>query len=504
MTVRPLLALLGLAATVLPVRSEPVEHELNGWPFVVSHHDSTARVDAWSAAGPFLFRKPGADAAGHTASGFRPFWVRLDHPQEGFRAGYVLYPLFSYNTDAITYRWSVFELIRRWGRHENATPPQTAYDRRREFEIFPFWFSRESGDPDLSYRALFPIHGTIKNKLTLEHLSWTMFPFYVRNERRGVVSTWTPWPFLRVTRGTAEGWAFWPFYGYVERPDGSRHDTYLWPFGFKAVKQPGADAPPGTPPRRDVGVLPFYTKSTGANFINEDFLWPFFGYTNITAPKVYQERRYFWPFLMQGRGEGRYINRWAPFYSHSVVKGYDKRWMPWPLVRQARWSDDDRVERTRTQFLYFLYWNEVQRAVGRPNVRAAELTHIWPILSEWDNGAGRRQWQVFSPLDVFFPRNEKIKHAWSPFFALGRYERLPSGDERTSFLWNAITWERRPAQERSEFHLGPLLGVTREAQARRVSIGNGLFGFRRGPNGGWRMFWLDFPAKSVTTATEPR
>lgn len=504
MTVRPFLAWLVLAASALAARSEPVEHERNAWPFFVAHRDPATGAESWQAAGPLVFRRPLADAAGHTASGFRPFWVRLDDPQAGFRAGYFLYPLFTYNTDGTTYKWSVFELIRRWGRHERAAPPGTAYDPRHEFEVFPFWFSREAGDPADSYRAFFPFHGTIKHKLTFEHLSFTAFPLYVRNEKRGVVSRWTPWPFLRVTSGAAEGWAFWPFYGYVARPDGSRQDTYLWPFGFKSVRMPPPDAPPGTPPRRDVGVLPFYTRSTGPGFINEDYLWPFFGYTERTAPRAYQETRYFWPFFMQARGADRYVNRWAPFYSHSVVKGYDKRWYLWPLVRRAQWSSDDRIEQTRTQFLYFLYWNEVQRSTARAPKPAAELTHVWPLFSEWDNGAGRRQWQLFSPLEVFFPGNERIRHVWSPLLSLARHERLPSGDERTSVLWNAVTWEKRPAQERSEFHLGPLLGVTREAGAKRVAVGNGLFGFRRGPNDGWRMFWLDFPAKQATTMPAPR
>lgn len=504
MNVRTFTALLGLVAGVSAVRAEPVERERNSWPVVVRYQDAASPAGAWTGAGPFLFRKPAGDLEGNTVSGFRPFWVRIDRPNGDFRSAYFLYPLFSYSVDATTYQWSVFELVRRWGRREGAPPPGNVYDRRGEFEVFPFWFSRESGDPNLSYRALFPIHGTVKNKLTLENLSWTLFPLYVRNEKRGVVSTWTPWPFLRVTRGAAEGWAVWPLYGYVAKPDGSRHDTYLWPFGFKSIRQPSPDAPPGTEPQRDFGVLPFYTRSTGPGYINEDYLWPFFGYTNRTAPRAYQERRYFWPLFMQGHGDDRRVNRWAPFYSHSVVKGYDKRWLLWPVLRHATWSNDDRIQHTRTQFLYFLYWNEEQRAIGRPNVAPAELTHVWPLFSDWNNGAGRRQWQLFSPLDVFFPGNEKMRHAWTPFFALARHERRESGDERTSLLWNAVTWERRPTEARSEFHLGPLLGVTRHAAEKRIALGNGLLGLQRGADRRWRMFWLDFPAKPARPATAPR
>ena len=500
MNVRRLTALLGLAAAATAGHAQPTDREYNTWPFVVRYQDTASRTESWTGAGPFLFRKPAADPDGNTASGFRPFWVQVHNPQGDFRAGYFLYPIFSYAVDESTYKWSVFELIRRWDRRGSAGAPTSTFDQRGEFEVFPFWFSRQSGDPDLSYRALFPIYGTIKNKLGFERLSWTLFPLYVENEKRGAVTTSTPWPIIRVTRGAAHGWGVWPLFNYVDRPGVSRHETYLWPLGYNAIRYPTPDDPPGTPPRRDIGALPFYAKSTGPGYINEDYAWPFFGYTEMSLPRRYSEQRYFWPFFIQGRGDNRYVNRWAPFYTHSIIKGYDKQWFMWPLVRHAQWTDNS-IVRTRTQFFYFLYWNEEQRAAGRANSPVAALTHVWPLFSNWENGAGRRQWQLFSPLDVFFPGNEKVRYVWSPLFAIARHERRAPGDERTSLLWNAVTWEQRASEESSEFHLGPLLGITRNAQEQRIAVGNGLFGIRREPGTrAWRMFWGDFPSRSRQSA----
>ena len=501
--VRPVTFLLGLSAAALVARAQPAEREYNLWPAKVHYRDpGKGGADTWTGAGPFLFRTPAADTQGNTASGFRPFWVQLHGPQGEFRAGYALYPLFSYTLYEDTYRWSVFELVRRWGRRPDAPAPQSVFDLRREFEVFPFWFSRESGDPELSYRALFPIYGTVKNKLIFERLSWTLFPFYVENEKRGAVTTSTPWPIIRVTRGAAHGWGVWPLFNYVDRPGVSRHETYLWPFGFNVTRHPTADDPPGTPPRRSVGALPFYVRQTGPGYASEDFLWPFFGYTKRTQPVDYDERRFLWPFFVQGRGE-RYVNRFAPFYTHSIKKSYDKQWFLWPLLRHAQWTEAG-VARTRTQLAYFLYWNEEQRPANNRDAAPADLTHVWPLFSHWDNGAGRRQWQFLSPFEVFFPRNDTIRQVWSPLLALARHEQRAPGDERTSLLWNAITWERQAREERSELHIGPLLGVTRESGERRISIGNGLLGFRRSPGSGWRMFWLDFPAKSTTKSPAPR
>jgi hypothetical protein len=156
------------------------------------------------------------------------------------------------------------------------------------------------------------------------------------------------------------------------------------------------------------------------------------------------------------------------------------------------------VLRTKVQLLYFLYSAQFQRSVARPERPAASLAHYWPLLSTWNDGAGRRQWQFPSPLEVFFPGNDKIRHTWGPFFTLARFDQRAPGETRTSLLWNAVTWEQRSGGAEKEFHLGPLFSVAETADSKRVAFGNGVFGFRRSP-AGWHMFWLDFPPKPVTT-----
>ena len=495
-----LIVSLGFAAGVSEMRASIQEGERNGWPVIVRQTADPRLIRSWSGAGPFAFGQPGA--AGERWSGFRPLWVQRHNAQGDFRSGVFLYPLFSYSVDESTYRWSVFELMRRSGRRAGAPAPQSDFDPRGDFEIWPFWFSRQTGDPAMSYRAFFPFGGTIKNKLGFERLSWVLFPLYVENEKRGAVTTSTPWPIIRVTRGTAHGWGIWPLFNYVDRPGVSSSAHYLWPLGYNVTRLPTPDDPPGTPARRDIGALPFWARSTGPGYINENFGWPFFGYTDRTQPQRYHENRFFWPFLVQGRGDVHYVNRWAPFYTHSVIKGYDKQWFAWPLVRRAVWSKDTLV-RTRTQVLYFFYWSETQHRAAQPNGPAASLTHVWPLFSSWNDGAGNRQFQMLSPLDVFFPDNEKIRHAWTPFFAIVRHARQASGTIRTTALWNAVTWEENRAEDRTEFHLGPLLSVATRGAETRIALGNGLLGFQRAASG-WRTFWLDFRPKPATTSLASR
>ena len=361
-------ALLGLVAGVILVRAEVPEAETNLWPILVQQNAPAGQPESWKAAGPFLFSRPAEE--GEVQSGLRPLWVQTKTPQGNFRAALFLYPLFSYTADAETYKWSVLELINRSGRFSSSAAPKSELERSSGFDIWPFWFSRETGDPTTSYQALFPVAGTIKHRLGFDRLSWVAWPLYFQSEKKGAITTATPWPFVRSTRGNVSGFALWPFFGWQERTGVSRREFYLWPLGYNNTTSPANDAPAGTPPKREYAALPFYAHASGPGYRGETFLWPFFGYTDRTAPKVYHESRYLWPFLVQGRGEDHYVNRWGPFYTRSVIGGYDKTWIAWPLFKELRWTSEGVVQ-TKTQLLYFLYWSRVQRSPTNPKLAAA-------------------------------------------------------------------------------------------------------------------------------------
>ena len=186
--------LLGLAtAWVEPVRaheSAPSARALGG-----DRSDPAGRVTAWAAAGPWVFAKPAPDAG--TTSGFRPFWVQTTEANGAVRTATALYPLFTYRADADTYAWSFLELIKRSGRKDGAPAPQSTLENSAAFEAWPFWFSRRTDDPAESYRALFPVAGTLKRRLGFEALSWKLFPLHVEAQHRGATTTWTPWPIIR-------------------------------------------------------------------------------------------------------------------------------------------------------------------------------------------------------------------------------------------------------------------------------------------------------------------
>jgi hypothetical protein len=503
-----LTAMLGLtAALTAAARSE----ERNLWPVWVGQTKETSAtspaapasssIESWTGAGPFLFGQPVIPSVAPSrtdravrVSGFRPFYVQKTDAEGRVTDAYVLPPLFQYNASPFGSRWQIFAMINRESPGETHVSGPGSRERR-SFEVWPFYFSRQTGSPETSYRALFPVYGDVKYRFGLDRWNWVLFPLYGRFEKNGVTTTTAPWPFLKVMRGEGNsGFELWPLFGRREKAGEYREQFYLWPFGYKNEKNL-------SDPQPDIrlGVLPFYASTIDPDSASKTYLWPFFGWFDRTAPVRYHESRYFWPLFVQGRGEARYVNRWAPFYTHSVSKGVDKTWILWPLWRQ-RVSDEGALIQTKNQFLYFVYNATEQRSATNPAAAPAYKRHVWPLLTAWDNGAGRRQIQALSPLEVFFPYNETIRTVYNPLFAVYRYERTDE-KSRHSVLWNFITWRREP--QTREFHLGPLLGIEKHPAQKRVALLAGVIGADRTADRGWRPFLFKFKRRASAITSNP-
>jgi hypothetical protein len=466
---------------VMPLRGG----EQNVWPFAVRQARPDGTPESGQYVGPLFFTK--STATGEL-EGFRPLFLQAWAGEK--EGGSFLYPLFTWEKQPGFSAFSFFQLINR----RETTAPGSA--EVRGFDVWPFYFSKETGDPATTYHAFFPVAGTIKQRFGQDRLTWYAFPLYLQTGQSGLQVTTAPWPFLRFIDGAGHhGFEFWPLFGHRGRTGDYDKQFWLWPLFYRQATQLSAPEPTVR-----LGALPFYTRDTGPGFRSENFAWPLFGYTHRTEPDRYNERRYLWPFLVQGRGDQRYVNRWAPLYTHSTVKGYDKTWFAWPLFRHAQWQEAGLAQQ-KDQFFFFLYWSLTQRSLGNPAAAPAHKTHLWPLFSSWDNGAGRRQVQLLSPLEVFFPTNDPIRQLYSPLFALYRYDRSGPGASRHSLLWDAVTW-RRDATER-EFHLGPLFSVESGPEGRRLALLCGVIGWQRRPGEDRGKFFLfDFARKKATKATD--
>lgn len=465
--------------TAVSLRGE----EQNGWPLFVRERAADGRTQSVQYVGPLLFAK---HATGKV-QGFRPLYLQAKVGDKETRT--FLYPFFTWEKSPGYRNFSFFQLVNNRHYDDPGLPAE------HRFDVWPLYFSRETSDPDTTYHAFFPVAGTIKQRFGKDRLTWYLFPLYLNTESAGMEVTSAPWPFLRFIKGAGNhGFEFWPLFGHRGREGDYDKQFYLWPLFYKSVRDLSEPQPAVS-----IGALPFYARDTGPGYINETYLWPFFGYTHRTQPHRYDEQRYLWPLLVQGQGDRRYINRWAPFYTHSVIKGYDKTWFLWPVFRHAEWQDDN-IAQEKNQILFFLYLSQTQRSLTNPAAAPANKRHLWPLFSSWDNGAGRKQVQLLSPLEVFFPTNEIIRQLYTPLFALYRYDRQSDHSSRHSLLWSAITYRRDDIGR--EFHLGPLFSVKSGPGQKRVAFGNGIIGWQRRPGESRsRLFLFDFQKKNINQST---
>ncbi len=461
--------------------------EINYSPFFHGERETPdADLHRWQAIGPLVFAQTSPEK---DAFGVRPFWVRFQEIERERNSLHILYPLFNHRSNPQGTTWDILNLLRFSSFSRDEAPASTTVN------LFPFFFLRlDPNDPEREYFGLFPIAGNVRNLLGYDEIAWFIFPFSVRLERQNATTFGMPWPFIRFTRGDgAAGHHFWPLYGYDFRENRYERRYFLWPLGYRSTSELWKETP-----FRATGFLPFYAFTDSDRAKSRTYIWPFFGYTDSQTPQ-YFEKRYFWPLLVQRRGDS-YINRWAPVYTHSIRSGVDKTWAMWPIYRHEKKIERDLLHE-KTQILYFVYWNLRQSNPQNPEAAPAIKRHLWPIFSHWDNGAGRQQTQVLSPLEVFFPYNDVVRTLYSPLFAIYRRDRDQS-EVKDSLLFNFITWTRDP--ENSTFHIGPLWTHERAPETRRWEILKGLVAYNSAPDTPrFRLLWLPREKKETPAETDP-
>ncbi len=454
---RGLTALLCLVVAALA----PAADE-NLWPLRTTTATAGGGTDTRTdTLGPLFFEHRTAE---RTDSGFRPLFLHREFAGSDRVQDYLFFPFFFRETNDRGTRWNFFSLINSDRRSEAGAAADW-----KAFDLWPLYFSRTTGEPATSYRALFPLHGTIKRRFGNDRIDFTLFPLYSRWQKGERVETDIVWPFFREIHGGGEsGWAVWPLYGQRAKDGGAtaRSRFALWPLWLERDRAVAG----GTDSLRASFPLFSHRRAPGLR----DDMWLFWGALHQTAPVAYDETRYLWPLFVQGRGgDGRVTNRWAPFYTHSVKPGgADKTWVLWPLYREENWTDGA-LAQTRTQLLYFVYWNLTQRDPARPAAAPARKTHLWPLFSAWDNGAGRRQVQALSPFEVFYQHDDRVRELWSPLFAVYRFDRRSPEAVRTSFLFNLVTYRREAAVWNVD--LGPLARLARDAGRTRFALLPALF-----------------------------
>jgi len=402
----------------------------------------------------------------------------------------VLWKVLTYNRYGHEYRVQLVQLLSFAG---GQTQSETNLDR---FTLFPLYFQQRSKIPEKNYTALFPIYGTIKERLFRDEIHFVLFPLYGQTRKRDVVTDNYLYPIFHLRHGNQlKGWQFWPLMGAEHKEITQRtnmwndveviagHDKFmvLWPIFFKQHTGIGT-----TNEARQQIVLPLYNYMRSPGKDLTAWFWPL-GVTHIEdREKKVDEWGAPWPLIVFARGTKTTDRVW-PFFSQARNANLTSDWYLWPVYKYNRLNSPP-LDRERTRILFFLYSDtSVRHTEEKTRQRQIDL---WPLFTSRRELDGRRRLQLLAPLEPILPNNTGVERNLSPLWSIWRSEHNPSnGASSQSFFWNLYRHDVTPSEKKS-------------------SLLFGLFQYQSRPDGGrWRLFYMPMgrtrPAERVADPSSP-
>ena len=412
------------------------------------------------------------------------------------------YPIISYDRFGAEYRFQLLQLFSFSG------GGMQSGETKDRFTLFPFYFQQRSVESNQNYTALFPIYGTLKNRLFRDEINFTLWPLYVKTvrkpgfgtvdadkflslgsrwakSRRGDVTTYNfvaPIFHLRYGDGMS-GWQVWPLAGHELKAVTSRTNVWgdaesipgyeksfvVWPLWLRDTRDIGT-----TNTSHFKGFLPFYTSLRSPGRDSTTYLWPCgLTFTDDRAKK-YHETDLLWPIFVYARGEGKTSTRVWPLFGKARNDTLESDFYLWPLYKYSRLHSAP-LDRERTRILFFLYSDT--REQNTVTQKAARRVDLWPLFSKSSDFNGNSRLQALSVLEPIL-KGKSIERNYSPLWSLWRAERnAQNGAASQSLLWNLYHHQVAPD------------GST------KTSCLLGLFQHRSTTNGsGLRLFYI--PIKS--------
>ena len=415
---------------------------------------------------------------------FRPLFYYEANYELKYRSLDVIYPLIGYQEDN---QQSQFQAFFSMIRYKNFND----YDNLQEknLSIFPILDVSWSGKEDNNYFSLFPIYGNLKDKYTKDEIKYFLFPLYLKTIEKNSSNTHFLWPFIAKTEGKyTSGFKLWPLFGYSNKVDQQRLEVikeskfFLWPFySYKKDLSKGLDL-------EEKVYFPIYLTSSSTVHQSKTFLWPFF---NVYTDKVRNQTTYNmpWPLVQYKKGVNIKSKRFFPFYSYVKSKNVEKGFFLWPVYKYKNEILSTDYFKTKS-FLLFIYKQDTYYDL-RDNTISREFSSLWPIYSK-DTFEGGYEFHIFSPLESFFSKNEKLRKFWSPMWSIFRIRNDENSSE-TSILFNLIRFERDKVNNRKEFSINfilPIVSSEVHNKERKFNILGGLLGLETGEKSKIRILYI--------------
>lgn len=435
--------------------------------------------------GPLVIREQNEAASSWTFASIVSGYKDLGTDSREFD---LLYPLLTYDRFGSEYRLQLFQLFSLSG-GKNSENLQN-----NRFTVFPFYFQQRSPDPALTYTALVPFYGQLKNRLLWDDIHFVLFPLYARTQKRDVVTDNYVYPVVHLRHGEGlKGWQVWPLigrerkdvttrtnnFGETETIGGHDKNFVLWPFYIDSRSGLGTESP-----ATQRAILPFFSIQRSPLRDSSTYLWPFGVTYTEDREKKYREWDAPWPLVVFARGEGKTANRIWPLFSQARSSTLQSDFYLWPLYKYNRITSEP-LDRQRARVLFFLYSDLIER--NTTSGTGLRRTDLWPLFTAHQDHQGNERLQFLAPLEPLLPNNKSIERNYSPLWSIWRSEKNGrTGAASQSLLWNLYRHDMT-------------------STSKKYSLLFGLFHYQSGPEGNrWRVFYIPVVKTKKTMAIQPQ
>ncbi|MCD6049975.1 MAG: hypothetical protein K0Q55_1378 [Verrucomicrobia bacterium] len=453
MTLRYLTLLTALLATLIVRPAAAQTNTLSAGPLAHTFPLTLQPGHRFETLGPLFYRQ---QSESNTLWAIPPLIAHTTDPDMDMTEMDILYPLLSYDRFGAEYRFHILQVFAFAG---GKTLDKEVEKNR--FTLFPFYFQQRSPDPVHNYTALFPLYGTLKNRLFRDEIFFVAFPLYGQSRKKDVVTDNYVYPFFHLRKGdNLSGWQFWPIFGHefkgmTTKTNGfgevepiPAHDKWfaLWPIYHHNDVNLGTDNP-----QKIRILLPLYSIYQSPLRDSYTFPWPLgFTYTD-DREKKYHEYGLPWPLIVFARGE-KTVNRIWPLFGKAKNSFKQSDFYLWPVWKYNRIQSAP-LDRERTRIMFFLYSDLIER--NTDTGKHLRRVDFWPFFTSRKGLDDKYRLQIFAPLEPMLPNNKSIERSYSPLWSVWRTERNPKTEASShSLLWNLYRKDKSPEQTKCSLLFG--------------------------------------------------
>ena len=311
-----------------------------------------------------------------------------------------------------------------WFGFERSLPKQ----ERTRTMLLPFWFSGVT-EKGVSYRAFFPLGGTLYDFLMFDRVQFYLWPLYATTSVNDQKSQMILWPLYTRTQGPdEERFRIFPFYGRSEKVGIEQNRFIMWPFytSVQALSERGGEG---------FVLFPFYGQIDAPHLQTRWFFPPFFRFSQAED----QRTRYMpWPFVQwaEGRVDKQYL--W-PIVGLKKVEDHRSGFLAWPIITWGASGNESQGSR-RLQVAPVYQFKKIWNA--SESIDQSEWK-VWPVA----RGMRKEDRSVIEILALWpFERAAVIERNWAPCWRLFRIEQ--SENEVEWSLLHGVLGYKRSGEQR--------------------------------------------------------